>query len=270
VTVNSPTEVHYTLKPSVGENGIADQSTIQDSSSDSRSDLSPPDVSRSTENDLPVSETRGFRDPQPKAEAQIASNVRLPANVWFALVAVASKKRVFIQQQTGQMALEAIDAPMSEDWIRIDPLAGEDHCIIARAFSDHIPLAHRSRIHSQIGSSAIWWKDHFSAVEQLGLASAYKRFHSTQALQLIDRKIRDQVGRGITDLRLPGGRLVSEYISPPHTRTVGQAKPVAVRFSSIPEKEDLLRSLAARVVQNMSRAELRRIKVSLGDVVDLL
>jgi hypothetical protein len=243
VHVNSPTEVAYALKGAPIGDEMHDLDTVQSASQKTSEGPS-----------------------QDRFEAKELSEIRLPSSIWFAFVAAASKTRITLQQQTGELKLENSGNPNTEGWVRIEPLTPDDHRAIARDFSERIPHDHRSKIDSLIDSGQSWWKAHYSALEELGLGSAYRRFHSSRVLQRLDHAVREKVGRGLKTLRLPSGRLVSEY-TPPVRSFSAQTK---TRSTAEPVKDDLLRSLAERLVRGMSRAELRRIKVSLGDVVDLL
>jgi len=244
LSVHSPTEVVYTLRSK-------DDGTVSTSSDES------PLQTQTSKDQRVISE-------RPNDPA--VPDTRLPTSIWFALVNPASKKRVHVEQQTGQIRLEEFGSPLSDGWVRIEPLTAEDHNRIAREFSERVPSADRSRIDSLIGAGGLWWKGHYSALEELGLGLDYSRFHSRRVLETVDQILREKVGRGLKSLHLPDGRLVSAYV-PRRPVPVGQS---GIQRIGRPAKEDLLRSLAERLIRNMSRAELRLVKVSLGDLVDLL
>jgi hypothetical protein len=247
VTVLSPTQVSYSLHPSSNPSLTGSESGGNDTV---------PDITKPSEE----------ANPSPDQGAQ---NVWLPPDIWFAVVAAGSRHRLLVQEKTGQMRLDGVDSPASEGWVKIEPLTGEQHSAIAREFSGNVPPAHRARVDSLIGAGPTWWKEHFNALSALGLSGNYRRFHSAQVLQKLDSMVREKVGMGLKSLRLPAG-LVSSYSPSTRSLSASTSKTVSQRLVAEPVKEELLRSLAEKLVRNMSRAELRRIKVALGDVVDLL
>jgi len=221
VTVNSPTEVSYSLNPSMKPNTV----TTPDSNP--------------APNETAPDTTNGSVD---RPEERGSSNTWLPPNIWFAIVGAGGKNRLSIQQKTGQTRLDSFDTPVPEGWVRIEPMSDEDHQAIARQFSEDVPEAHRGRIDPLIGSGPTWWKDHFAALSELGFAKSYRRFHSARVLHKFETIVKDKLGMRLKSLRLPDGNLVSEYVSPIRWPSTSQRD--RQRAAGGPINEDLLRSLA--------------------------
>lgn len=185
----------------------------------------------------------------------------LPRDFWYAFTTSGSKKAIHVHTVTGQAKLEKRGAEPLPGWTLIQPLTASAHRDIATRFSPNIPETDRARIDGYIGAEIGWWRRHFEALRALGVEEDYRKFHSDEVLKQLSRTIKEQLGSGVkmwisknstkdddnTETAPPNGSLDTKRFAVPNVR-----------------------DLAVRVVQNMSMAELRRIRVTLGDVLDSL
>jgi hypothetical protein len=188
------------------------------------------------------------------------SRLRFPVRVWCTFSATESLDVVIANKTTGDLSVIPRSSSLpGGDWVTIQSLTRQHHIEIAKAFLDQVEEGDRHAVASLIGRPGAWWNDHYLNLVQLGLGSRWKQFHNDEIRKLfVDRLI----AAGVPGMRhqARSSEAKAHDISARRNGSLGGATMTS----------QVIRKLALRIVAGMSASDLRSLKLTLGDVVDIL
>lgn len=174
-----------------------------------------------------------------------------------------SERSVQVVCEQGRWKALCLSARRSApEWLfcRDPPLSAEKHIEIAKdyvsALSDE---TQKDRLRQHLDKPQ-WWIPFYQAIQRENLAAEWNAIRR--------RRIVTEFREALTAAGVPVEGLEGQLVD--RIRTTPKSSPMARKpLGTVPQGLNL-RTIAATIVQNMSLAELRELRVSLGNVFDAL
>ena len=205
------------------------------------------------EGDVPVSPT------SEKAPGDIPPSTEL--SVWKTFSNPNGVFKLYANKEDGRLCVCPPRATPPDGFsVEVPPLSAEKHIEIAKDYivslSDE---AQRDRLR-QFLDKPQWWVPLYHAIQKENLAADWNVVRRKRIVM----ELRD----ALTAAGVPVGGLEAQLVD--RIRTTPKPVAVARQLRGAVRSDLNLRAIAATIIQNMSLAELRELRVSLGDVFDAL
>jgi len=163
--------------------------------------------------------------------------------------------------RTGALRVQASNLPFENPWVRVPPCSPESHKKIALDFvTQLIDEGQRSELAQLIARSPqSWWFSFWRRIGELGLVNQWSTFRKSRLMAEMEASL-VQLG-----LPVKGGQA-----APSGLQRTPRSVPAGLQPTDNVQDEAFIRSLVARVINTISLAELRSLRLPLGDIVDAL
>jgi hypothetical protein len=141
--------------------------------------------------------------------------------------------------------------------VAVPPVTEEIHVQIARSFATGLHDAQKRAALEAVMGQPLWWTKFFPTALGLGLGVEWGAFRR--------RKLAEELERALAALRIPdrSGAQRRDLFPPPPSPLLATAA------ESVPEDERL-RRIVLNVVRRLPSADLRALRLPIGDVLDAI
>jgi hypothetical protein len=190
--------------------------------------------------------------------ASFRSARRVDPFVWKAFTNPSSAYRVHANAETGELRSElACNAP-SSPWVTVKPVTEEVHLEIARSFAAGLHDPQKRASLEGVICQPVWWTKIFATAMNLGLGVEWGAFRR--------RKLTEELEKALAALRIherPGVR--HREVVPPSFHP----SPATAAESSL-KGDEPLRRIISNVIKRLPSADLRALRLPVGDVLDAI
>jgi hypothetical protein len=177
--------------------------------------------------------------------------------VWKAFTNPASAYRVHANAQTGELRSEPAPSAPVPPWVTVTPVTEEIHIQIARSFAAGLhDLQKRAALEAVLGQP-MWWTKFFPTAVELGLGVEWGAFRR--------RRLAEEFQRSLAALRIP-----ERPMGRPQEAASPSLHPLPVTAAASPslKGDEQLRRIIIRVINRLPSADLRALRLPVGDVLD--
>lgn len=167
-------------------------------------------------------------------------------------------------RETGEIRVIARNTAPQEPWTRIRPVSAEALLQIVKDFVADLPVDYHVDL-MLILKEVPWWPKFSGYLQEKNLYNRWLAFKSKQVRAKLESELR---GLGVRQLEAPTTPLAEEEKPAAATPLPHPAPSEASRTQ--PFVRDELREAVVRVVQGLPIAEIRNLKLPVGDVYDAL
>lgn len=209
----------------------------------------------------------GLRSDQQKAATQLElatpsasfrSARRVDPFVWKAFTNPASAYRVHANAETGELRSELASKELVPPWVTVPPVTEDVHIQIARSFAAGLhDVQKRTALEGVIGQP-VWWAKYFPTAVNLGLGVEWGAFRR--------RKLAEELEKALTLSRIPERAGVRQEDMVPAFLNRSSAMAAGPQM----EGDERLRRIIINVVKRLPSADLRVLRLPVGDVLDAI
>lgn len=190
--------------------------------------------------------------------ASFRSARRVDPFVWKAFTNPASAFRVHANTETAELQSELASNAPSSPWVTVEPVTEEVHLEIARSFAAGLRDPQKRAALEEVICQPVWWTKIFAAAMNLGLGVEWGAFRR--------RKLTEELEKALAALRIPERPGVRHrVVVPPSLHPL----PATVAESSL-RGDEQLRRIISNVIKRLPSADLRALRLPVGDVLDAI
>jgi len=182
---------------------------------------------------------------------------RVDSFVWKAFTNPNSAYRVHANAETGELRSEPPSNPPVAPWVALPSVTEEVHVQIARSFAAGLHDARKRTALEAVIGQPVWWTKFSPTALALGLGVEWGAFRR--------RKLAEELEKALAELRIPGrSGMQRRDLGPPPL-----PPPLGTAADSSP-KDEQLRRIILNVVRRLPSADLRALRLPVGDVLDAI
>lgn len=198
------------------------------------------------------------------------------ASIWKTFASPSSEFALYGHRESGTLVACSIGVtPPGASWVRVPPLPSEAHAAIAIEFIENlVEDRHKQALRAYLERPQ-WWFSFYEAVKALGMGPAWNALRRTRIMSHLVKSL-DELGipsagaeAQIREQQREEQKRATAKTPPMSSDSEKILGPAAVGTQGKPARMDI-RLIAERLVGRMSLSELRSLRVTLGDVFDVL
>jgi hypothetical protein len=211
-----------------------------------------------------VPQSAGDAVAAPARESPLAADQSSDSSIWKTFASPSTVYRLYANKETGKLIAHAPGAsPPDSSWVQIPSMTREKHIAVAKEFINTLGDEGQKERLARSFDQPQWWVSFYESIKAEGLAAPWNAIRR--------KRVIEELTAALESAGVPPKDAASQIALEQRSAPRIAPRPIrsVVAMPSV-RSSPRLKTVAERIVQNMSLAELRSLRVRLGDVFDAL